>query len=87
MKKFIYYPKKILRNTYKQKMQLHAYRTKASYKGHMHKGSVQIGLKPLTRGSLDVVVLLCLRDIRRNRFHVSLLGTVDFSHGVMTNLF
>jgi hypothetical protein len=50
---------------------------------YMHIGSVQIGLKPLTRGSLDVAVLLCLRDIRHNRFHDSLLGTVEssLSHG------
>lgn len=50
---------------------------------YLHIGSVQVGLKPLTRGSLDVAVLLCLRDKRHNRFHDSLLGTVEssLSHG------
>jgi hypothetical protein len=46
---------------------------------YMHIGSVQIGLKPLTRGSLDVAVLFCLRDIRHNRFHDSLLGRLEES--------
>ncbi|XP_057454897.1 uncharacterized protein LOC130746323 [Lotus japonicus] len=40
-------------------------------------------MKPLTRGSLDVAVLLCLRDTRHNNFHDSLLGTIEssLSHG------
>ena len=50
---------------------------------YLHIGSVQIGLKPLTRGSLDVAILLCLRDKRHNRFYDSLLGTIEssLSHG------
>jgi len=52
---------------------------------YLHIGTVLVGLKPLTRGSLDVAVLLCLRDKRHNRFHDSLLGTIEssLSHGLI----
>lgn len=41
---------------------------------YLHIGSVQVWLRPLTRGSLDVAMFLCLRDIRQNHFQDSLLG-------------
>ena len=49
----------------------------------LHIGCVQIAIKPLIREGLNTSILLCLRDIRHNKFQDSLLGTVEtsLSHG------
>ncbi|RDX89482.1 hypothetical protein CR513_28786, partial [Mucuna pruriens] len=40
-----------------------------------------IAIKPLIDMSIDVAVLMCLRDIRHNKFEDSLIGTVETSLG------
>ena len=44
-------------------------------------GCVQVAIKPLIDMGIDAVVLMCLRDIRHNKFEDSLIGTVETSLG------
>ncbi|RDX97394.1 hypothetical protein CR513_19838, partial [Mucuna pruriens] len=48
---------------------------------YLHIGCVQVAIKPLIDMGIDVVVLMCLRDIRHNKFEDSLIGTVETSLG------
>ncbi|RDX94777.1 hypothetical protein CR513_22806, partial [Mucuna pruriens] len=48
---------------------------------YLHIGCVQIAIKPLIDMGLDVAVLMCLRDIRHNKFEDSLIGIVETSLG------
>ena len=47
--------------------------------GHnfLHKGLVQVGVKPLIREGLNSSILMALRDTRHIRFNDSLLGTIE----------
>ncbi|KAK7410245.1 hypothetical protein VNO78_00875 [Psophocarpus tetragonolobus] len=48
---------------------------------YLHIGCVQVAVKPLVREGLNASILMCLRDIRHNDFHDSLIGTVETSLG------
>ncbi|KAG4963119.1 hypothetical protein JHK85_040562 [Glycine max] len=48
---------------------------------YLHIGCVQVAIKPLIDMGIDAVVLMCLRDIRHNKFEDSLIGTVETSLG------
>ena len=48
---------------------------------YLHIGCVQVAIKPLIDMGIDVVVLMCLGDIRHNKFEDSLIGTVEKSLG------
>jgi len=48
---------------------------------YLHIGCVQVTIKPFIDMGIDVVVLMCLRDIRHNKFEDSLMGTVETSIG------
>ena len=40
-----------------------------------------MAIKPLIDMGIDVAVLMCLRDIRHNKFEDSLIGTIETSLG------
>jgi len=40
-----------------------------------------VAIKPLIDMGIDVAVLMCLRDIRHNKFEDSLIGTIETSLG------
>jgi len=44
-------------------------------------GCVQVPIKPLIDMGIDAAVLMCLRDIRHNKFEYSLIGIVEISLG------
>ncbi|KAG4968231.1 hypothetical protein JHK87_033882 [Glycine soja] len=48
---------------------------------YLHIGCVQVTIKPLIDMGIDAAVLMCLRDIRHNKFEDSLIGTVETSLG------
>jgi len=48
---------------------------------YLHIGCVQVAIKPLIDMGIDAIVLMCLRDIRQNKFEDSLIGTVETSLG------
>ena len=48
---------------------------------YLHIGCVQVAIKPLIDMGIDAAVLMCLRDIRHNKFEDSLIGTVETSLG------
>ncbi|KAH1034786.1 hypothetical protein GYH30_054961 [Glycine max] len=48
---------------------------------YLHIGCVQVAIKPLIDMGIDAIVLMCLRDIRHNKFEDSLIGTVKTSLG------
>ena len=48
---------------------------------YLHIGCVQVAIKPLIDIGIDATVLMCLRDIRHNKFEDSLIGTVEASLG------
>ncbi|KAG5142871.1 hypothetical protein JHK82_018566 [Glycine max] len=48
---------------------------------YLHIGCVQVAIKPLIDMGIDATVLMCLRDIRHNKFEDSLIGTVETSLG------
>ncbi|KAH1142364.1 hypothetical protein GYH30_033170 [Glycine max] len=48
---------------------------------YLHIGCVQVAIKPLIDMGIDATILMCLRDIRHNKFEDSLIGTVETSLG------
>jgi len=48
---------------------------------YLHIGCVHVTIKPLIDMGIDVAVLMCLRDIRHNKFEDSLIGTIETSLG------
>lgn len=50
----------------------------------IHIGLVQVAVKPLVRGGLDIALLLCLRDGRITEFQDSLLGIYFNCHTDLT---
>ncbi|KRH55131.1 hypothetical protein GLYMA_06G232700v4, partial [Glycine max] len=48
---------------------------------YLHIDCVQVAIKPLIDMGIDATVLMCLRDIRHNKFEDSLIGTVETSLG------
>ena len=48
---------------------------------YLHIGCVQVVINPLIDMGIDAAVLMCLRDIRHNKFEDSLIGTVETSLG------
>ncbi|KAG4921569.1 hypothetical protein JHK86_050382 [Glycine max] len=48
---------------------------------YLHIGCVQVAIRPLIDMGIDATVLMCLRDIRHNKFEDSLIGTVETSLG------
>ncbi|KAH1198389.1 polyprotein [Glycine max] len=48
---------------------------------YLHIGCVQVAIKPLIDMGIDATVLMCLRDIRHNKFEDSLIGMVETSLG------
>ncbi|KAG5071561.1 hypothetical protein JHK86_006772 [Glycine max] len=48
---------------------------------YLHIGCVEVAIKPLIDLGIDAAVLMCLRDIRHNKFEDSLIGTVETSLG------
>ena len=48
---------------------------------HLHIDCVQVAIKPLIDMGIDAAVLMCLRDIRHNKFKDSLIGKVETSLG------
>ena len=60
----------------KQSVVEHAKKSK-----YLHIGCVQVAVKPLVKEGLNASILMCLREIRHNDFHDSLIGTVETSLG------
>ncbi|KAG5069283.1 hypothetical protein JHK85_001660 [Glycine max] len=60
------------------KNSIHEHSRKYKY---LHIGCVQVAIKPLIDMGIDATVLMCLRDIRHNKFEDSLIGTVETSLG------
>ncbi|KAH1212678.1 polyprotein [Glycine max] len=56
------------------------YEHSCKYK-YLHIDCVQVAIKPLIDIGIDATVLMCLRDIRHNKFEDSLIGTVETSLG------
>jgi len=48
---------------------------------YLHIGCVQVAIKPLIDMGIDAAILMCLRDIRHNKFEDCLTGTVETSLG------
>ncbi|KAG5146567.1 hypothetical protein JHK84_032110 [Glycine max] len=48
---------------------------------YLHIGCVQVAIKPLIDMGIDAMVLMCLRDIRHNKFEDSLIETIETSLG------
>ncbi|KAL5131473.1 polyprotein [Glycine soja] len=61
---------------YFQKFSIYEHCRKYKY---LHIGCVQVTIKPLIDMGIDAAVLMCLRDIRHNKFEDSLIGTVETS--------
>ncbi|KAG5059726.1 hypothetical protein JHK87_000755 [Glycine soja] len=60
------------------KNSIHEHSRKYKY---LHIGCVEVAIKPLIDIGIDATVLMCLRDIRHNKFEDSLIGTVETSLG------
>ncbi|KAH1257606.1 polyprotein [Glycine max] len=63
---------------YFQKNSIYEHSRKYKY---LHIGCVQVAIKPLIDMGIDVAVLMCLKDIRHNKFEDSLIRTVETSLG------